>query len=206
MRQLAFKFSVLCTVLLPLTASADIIVSILQAESNLIEQGSTPQSVNVFARTTTSDTLASIVLDFELPSSGIFAEIPGTIKQPGMIGFETAGSSTSFLRDPSRLNTASASIEFQPDVRFPNSDQLIATLSIDPSGLALGDYPIRFLAVDSQSAIGSVVSVGQSGYFRIVSTVPEPGSFAFVSGASLCAWLSRRRRYRDRILLGALFA
>jgi hypothetical protein len=174
-------------------ASAEIIMTI---GSGTFNAGAGPVSIDVFARSTAGNESAlAFIADFRLATQGKFANPPGTFGGLGFIGAGNInGPSSSFTIDPadSTNRTANLSLDFVSNQLFGSTDQRIATLSIDTTGVAAGTYNVLGLNFDTGSGGAHRVN---NGSFTITA-VPEPTSIALLSvvvGGLLGSRAMRRR-------------
>lgn len=179
-------------------ANAAIIMTI--STGSTFNVGAGPISIDVFAKTdglaggNTSDV---VIADFGL-TQGSFSAVAGTFGEAGFLG---AGNfqGTSFLgRDPADATnrTVNLSLDFTNPQLFPSSDQRLATLNIDTTGLAAGTYNV-FVVPGSLATQGGTTSSFSNGSFTLISAVPEPTSIALLSvvvGGVLGRKVLRRRK------------
>ncbi|MCY2977367.1 MAG: PEP-CTERM sorting domain-containing protein [Planctomycetota bacterium] len=159
-------------------ANAEIIMTI---GSGTISSGAGPISIDVFARSTAgTESAFAFIADFRLATQGKFSNPPGTFGGLGFLGAGNInGPSSSFTIDAadSTNRTANLSLDFVSSQLFGSTDQRIATLSIDTTGVGAGTYNILGLNFDTGSGGAHRVNNGSF----TVSAVPEPTSIALLS-------------------------
>jgi hypothetical protein len=179
-------------------ANAAIIMTIGTATANA---GAGTISIDVFARSTLGNESAlAFVTDFQLATQGKFGAPVGTFGGAGFLGAGNINAATSSLGlDPTDATnrTANFSLDFVANQLFGSTDQRIATLNIDKTGVAAGTYAINGLNFDTGSGGQHTVV---NGSFTIVSAVPEPTSIALLSvvvGGAMGRKVLRRRKNKS---------
>ena len=186
---LLLGFAVICS-----NANPAIIMTI---GSGTFTAGAGPISIYVFERSTAGNESAlAFIADFQLATSGTFSNPPGTFGGLGFLGAGNINGATSSLTiDAADLTnrTANLSLDFVNNQLVGGTDQRIATLSINTTGVAAGTYNILGLNFDTGSGGAHQVN---NGSFTITA-VPEPTSIALLS-AVVCGLVGRRAMRRRK--------
>jgi hypothetical protein len=175
------------------TGNAAILISFGAAPTFFANSG--VQSIDVFANSTLVDGEVGAVLgaDFTLGGGAVFnSPNAGTFGGPGFIGNDNINSvASTFDRDtiPALANTGYLNITFTNFAQtITNTPARLATLLVDTSGLASGNYSISV----SEGFFGGGFIADTSSSFNITA-VPEPGSI-WALGICLAGLVYRQRR------------
>lgn len=116
----------------------------------------------------------------------------------GFVGFNNLnrGGGSSIAIGAGDNTVANMSLEYNNPQLYPATDTPIGKLRVDITGLVPGAYQIAFtdiLASGPTAQVNSPLPTA-TGFFTVVSAVPEPTSFALVVGTMLVGCSARRRR------------
>jgi len=163
--------------------------------------GSGTVSIDVFARSTASESTDFLNGDIRLNANGLQGRFTpgssGTFGGAGFLGAGNLNASSSFFPNVNRTS-ANLNLDFNVAQLFPATDQRIATLSIDTTGVGIGTYIIT--GANFATLAGTTSSV--NGSFTLVTAVPEPSTFLLLGGAGLvgvCIACRRRKSDKDAV-------